>query len=98
MTHFEKHTFLPAALKIFFRRLTIRCTGLVFIAFGGLLTAALATYNPADPSFNTATGQTATNLLGYAGAACSDLLWQYFGLGAALFPLACAAWGILISA
>ena len=96
MTNSEKHTFLPAALKVFFRRLTIRCFGLAFISAGLLLSIALATYNPADPSFNTATGGTATNLLGAIGAAGADLLWQFFGLGAVLFPVALIAWGILI--
>lgn len=96
MTNSEKHTFLPAALKAFFRRLTVRCIGLAFIIAGALLSAALITYNPADPSFNTATGETATNLLGTAGALWADLLWQYFGAGTVLFPVALTAWGILI--
>jgi len=96
MTNSENHSFLPAALKLFFRRLTIRFFGLLFVCAGLLLTVALATYNPADPSFNTATGETATNLMGTVGAIWADLLWQYFGLGAILFPVALVAWGILI--
>ncbi|MBR1778470.1 MAG: DNA translocase FtsK 4TM domain-containing protein [Alphaproteobacteria bacterium] len=96
MTHLEKHTFLPAALKVFFRRLTTRCIGLFLVGSGILLTLALATYNPADPSWNTATGGTAANMLGSVGAVWADLLWQSFGLGAVLFPISLAAWGLLV--
>ncbi|MBO4520996.1 MAG: DNA translocase FtsK 4TM domain-containing protein [Alphaproteobacteria bacterium] len=96
MTNSEKHSFLPAALKLFFRRLTVRCFGIAFICAGLLLSIALATYNSADPSVNTATGGVAANLLGSVGALWADLLWQLFGLGAVLFPLSLIAWGILI--
>ena len=97
MTNFEKHTFLPPALKAFFRRLTIRFFGMFLIVCGGLLSIAMASYNSADPSFNTASGEKALNLLGALGASWADLLWQYFGLGALLFPMAFFAWGILIA-
>ena len=96
MTNSEKHSFLPIALKAFFRRSAIRFFGLLFVCAGLLLAVALATYNPADPSFNTATGEPATNLIGTVGAIWADLLWQYSGLGALLFPIALVAWGILI--
>ncbi|MBO4643904.1 MAG: DNA translocase FtsK 4TM domain-containing protein [Alphaproteobacteria bacterium] len=96
MTNSERHSFLPASLKLFFRRLTIRCFGIAFICAGLLLSIALATYNSADPSVNTATGGVAANLLGSVGALWADLLWQLFGLGAVLFPLSLIAWGILI--
>lgn len=96
MTRSEKNTFLPVALKSLFRRATIRFVGLLTIGWGILLAAALATYNSADPSWNTATGDVATNLLGNIGAVWADLLWQYFGLGALLFPVSFIAWGVLI--
>ena len=96
MKNFEKHSFLPPALKTFFRRLLIRLSGLFLIVCSGFLAAALFSYNPADPSFNTASGEAATNLLGTIGATWADLLWQYFGLGAVLFPASFLAWGILI--
>ena len=96
MTSSQENTFLPDNLKVFFRRLFIRLTGLAVIAAGFAAAAALATYNGADPSFNTATGNVPQNVLGHFGACLSDLLWQYFGLGAVLFPAALAAWGILV--
>lgn len=92
----ENHTFLPDSLKLFLRKAAVRLSGLAVIAAGVALAAALATYRSTDPSFNTATGEAAQNALGGAGAICADLLWQYFGLGAILFPLAVTAWGVLI--
>lgn len=92
----EKRTFLPVGLKILFRNLTVRCVGTAVVLSGILVAAALSTYNPADPSFNTATGETATNIVGAAGALWADMLWQYFGLGAILFPVALAAWGVIV--
>ncbi len=92
----ENHTFLPDSLKSFLRKAAVRLSGLAVIAAGIALAAALATYRSTDPSFNTATGEAAQNALGGAGAICADLLWQYFGLGAILFPLAVTAWGVLI--
>lgn len=93
----EKHTFLPDTLKVFFHKLAIRCCGAALIAAGLALAAALTTYDSTDPSLNTASGNLPQNALGGFGAVCADLLWQYFGLGAVLFPLALMAWGILIA-
>lgn len=57
------------------------------------LLAALLTYNPTDPSFNTATNQPPTNLLGTTGALIADTLLQGIGLGATLPALILMAWG-----
>ncbi|MFT8418825.1 MAG: DNA translocase FtsK [Acetobacter sp.] len=57
------------------------------------LLAALVTYNPTDPSFNTATNQPPTNLLGTAGAFVADTLLQGIGLGATVPVLILMAWG-----
>ena len=92
----EKHTFLPDTFKVFFHKMSIRLCGLFIIAAGIALAVALATYESTDPSLNTASGNIPKNALGYTGAVCADLLWQYFGLGAVLFPLALMAWGVLI--
>ena len=96
MVSCEKHSFLPESLRLFFHKAAIRGSGLLIIGLGGSLGAALATYDSADPSFNTATGEAAKNALGGFGAGCADLLWQYFGLGALLFPVSLIAWGVLI--
>jgi S-DNA-T family DNA segregation ATPase FtsK/SpoIIIE len=63
------------------------------LAMGGIaLIVALATYNPRDPSLNTATSQHVTNLAGPAGAMVADFLLQGFGLAAVLPGLAMMGW------
>ena len=49
-----------------------------------MLLLALLTYNPQDPSFNTATSRLPTNSLGATGAKAADVLIQMFGVAAAL--------------
>lgn len=95
MISYKKHSFLPESLRLSFHRAIVRGTGLLIIGLGVALAAALATYDSADPSFNTTTGEAAGNALGGFGAGCADLLWQYFGLGALLFPVSLVAWGVL---
>ena len=65
--------------------------GLCLIACA--LLAALLTYNPTDPSFNTTTNQPPTNLLGTTGAFVADTLLQGIGLGAIVPVLILMAWG-----
>jgi DNA segregation ATPase FtsK/SpoIIIE, S-DNA-T family len=56
-----------------------------------LLLLALASYSPLDPSFNSASvltgSRAARNWIGIVGAVISDLLLQFFGLGAVLIPV-----------
>ncbi len=67
--------------------------GAVFMALLGLaLLIALATYDPQDPSLNTATANPARNFLGLPGAAVADILWQGFGLAGVLPGFALLAW------
>jgi S-DNA-T family DNA segregation ATPase FtsK/SpoIIIE len=61
--------------------------GLVLLLVSLLLLLSLATYSPADPSLNTATGQIPRNWVGLFGAWTSDLLLQSIGLTAFLLPL-----------
>ncbi|WP_456306584.1 DNA translocase FtsK [Oecophyllibacter saccharovorans] len=64
--------------------------GLLVVAVG--MAAALFSFNPHDPSFNTATGTQPTNLFGRAGATVSDALIQMLGLGCILPVLVLLAW------
>src|ERR1044071_4168213 len=56
-----------------------------------LLFLALASYSPLDPSLNSASVLTGThaarNWIGIVGAVVSDLLLQFFGVGAFLLPV-----------
>ena len=73
--------------------------GAVGIALAGLaLAVALGSYNPHDPSMNTATSRAATNLLGVPGAMAADLLLQYFGAAGAVPVLAMLAWAYRVAA
>ncbi len=71
--------------------------GLGLLAVAVLLLLALLSYNPLDPSWNTAGGLTAANTLrpvhnwaGHMGATASDLLLQGLGIASFVFPLALA--------
>jgi len=63
-----------------------------------LLFLALASYSPLDPSLNSAsvlTGSSAArNWIGVVGALISDLILQFFGVGAFLIPVFAAGLGV----
>ena len=65
-------------------------TGLLFCVSALLLFLALASYSPLDPSLNSASvltgSQAARNWIGIVGALISDLVLQFFGVGAFLLP------------
>ena len=73
------------------RRLMELCGLLAAIAALGLA-AALLSYDPADPSLNTATARPVSNLAGPVGAVVADILLQGFGYAAAL-PLGRLGYG-----
>ncbi len=77
-------------------RSLVRALGLVVMAFAGAIALALVSHHSGDPSWNQATGAPVRNLMGYSGAAWSDVLFQGFGLAAWLVPLVVAAWGLRI--
>ncbi|WP_439594653.1 DNA translocase FtsK 4TM domain-containing protein [Falsiroseomonas sp.] len=80
--------FASPAVKAAMKRRLAELVALVLVLFGLVLGLALATYDPADPSFSTATAQLTTNLAGPIGAHAADLLLQAFGY-AAFLPVAC---------
>ncbi len=81
----------PAVVALF-RQRTARLGGLALGLLGLTLLLALASYDPRDPSFDTATTRHAANLAGPGGAFLSDLLLQAFGLAGALPGVAMLAW------
>jgi len=89
----QRLTFLPDPVREFLHRRAFEITGLGLLAIATALTLALISYNSLDASLNNATGQTATNLLGPAGATLADLSLQAFGIVAILPALVFLAWG-----
>ncbi len=88
---------LPPNVAIFLYRRMVEVIGLVSALLAIALAAALLSYNPADPSLNTAADIGATNILGTIGAWTSDLLIQSIGLAAWLLPLVAFTWGWRLS-
>ncbi|MDP6174453.1 MAG: DNA translocase FtsK 4TM domain-containing protein, partial [Rhodospirillales bacterium] len=75
--------FLPEMLVIGLRRRLVEGVGLVALVMAVGLLAALFTYAPSDPSWNTASNTEVANLVARTGAGLADFLLQ--GLGAAAF-------------
>ena len=70
--------------------------GGVIMLSAATVAVAIASYNPMDPSWNTAAGTTGRaihNWLGEAGSYGADLGWQFFGFGVFLVPVVLATWG-----
>ncbi|MEX2450574.1 MAG: DNA translocase FtsK 4TM domain-containing protein, partial [Rhodospirillales bacterium] len=63
---------MPDGTVEFFKRRLSEAGGLALIAATLALAAALITFSPSDPSFNTATDSPAENLLGTVGAVAAD--------------------------
>jgi S-DNA-T family DNA segregation ATPase FtsK/SpoIIIE len=62
-------------------------TGLLLLSAGLVVLLSLVSYHAQDPSWDTASATRPLNLVGYPGSYLSDLLYQFFGLAAYLFPL-----------
>jgi S-DNA-T family DNA segregation ATPase FtsK/SpoIIIE len=69
--------------------------GLVSLFGAIVLALSLISFQPTDPSWNTATPETARaiNLIGRLGSYSADLLYQLFGLAAWLLPVGLVALG-----
>ena len=75
-------------MNLFFPKYKKDLTALGSLSLGLFLTLSLASFNPQDPSFNSTSvgGQLEIhNYFGYFGSFLSDLMYQFFGLGAWLF-------------
>jgi DNA segregation ATPase FtsK/SpoIIIE, S-DNA-T family len=82
-----------AALAVAKRRL-LETLGWALLLAALLLTAALLSYYPQDPSLDTAAAGPAHNFLGPAGAVLADLLRQGLGLAAFAIPLVLLGWSL----
>ncbi|MGE3770405.1 MAG: DNA translocase FtsK [Bdellovibrionales bacterium] len=83
---------LGERFQAFLRRQWWRLCGGAGVALGVCALVALASYDPADASWNTV-GGTATNILGSFGATLADAAWQYFGVATLFVAVLCLAWG-----
>ena len=88
----EPRRFVSPALRALMSRRTAELTAIALAALGLAVLMALATYNPSDPSLNTATDRHTHNLVGPVGAYLADLLLQAFGAAGVLPGLALLAW------
>jgi S-DNA-T family DNA segregation ATPase FtsK/SpoIIIE len=84
--------FASPAVMALMRQRTARLGGLALGLLGLTLLVALLSYDPRDPSFDTATTRHASNLAGPVGAFLADVLLQGFGLAGALPGVALLAW------
>jgi S-DNA-T family DNA segregation ATPase FtsK/SpoIIIE len=91
----EAGAVFPAGTGDFMRRRLSEAGGLLLLVMGVFALVALATYSPADPSFNRAAPGEPVNLLGFAGASIADALLQTLGLAAVVPVGALLAWGWL---
>ncbi len=74
------------------RRRAFEGAGAVLVLTSLLITLALVTYNPRDPSLDTAIDGPATNFLGHDGSYVADALVQAVGLAAYLIPVVLLGW------
>ncbi len=87
-------SFLPEGVAAFLHRRLREMIGLGLIVLGGVVLLALVSYDPADPSWNTARAPgPVTNLLGISGAHPADLVIQTVGAAGFILALVPLTWG-----
>ena len=84
--------FVSPTIRALMHRRSAELTGLALGLLGLALLVALASYDPRDPSLNTATSRHTGNLAGPVGAVLADLLLQGFGVAGGLPGLAMLTW------
>jgi DNA segregation ATPase FtsK/SpoIIIE, S-DNA-T family len=70
--------------------------GAALVLASVLLLLALLTYDPRDPSFDTAADALPRNYLGYRGALVANILMQWLGLAAYLLPIVLLGWAFVL--
>ena len=88
----ENRKFASPAVKALMSQRSAEFGGLLLGLLGLAILLALATYDPRDPSLNTATTRRVANLAGPVGAMLSDILLQGFGVVAVLPGIAMLTW------
>ena len=88
----ESRRIASPALRTLMSRRTAELSALALGILGLALLVALASYDPRDPSLNTATDRHVSNLAGTVGAGLADILLQGFGVAGLLPGVALLAW------
>lgn len=88
----ESRRIASPALRTLMSRRTAELSALALGILGLALLVALVSYDPRDPSLNTATDRHASNLAGTVGAGLADVLLQGFGLAGLLPGVVLLAW------
>lgn len=88
----EPRRFASPAVKALMGQRSAEFGGLLLGLVGLAVLVAMATYDPRDPSLNTATSRHVGNLVGPVGAVLSDILLQGFGVVAVLPGIAMLTW------
>ena len=89
----EKTIVLPPQFTRFAIRRLSEFGGAGLALIGLAIFISMASYNAADPSFNTAAANAPANLVGLPGAWAADLVLQSIGLAGVLLGIVCGAWG-----
>jgi DNA segregation ATPase FtsK/SpoIIIE, S-DNA-T family len=88
----EPRKFASPAVRALMSQRSAEFGGLLLGLLGLAILVALATYDPRDPSLNTATTRHVSNMAGPAGAMLADMLLQGFGIIGALPGIAMLTW------
>src|ERR1700761_3351139 len=88
----EPRRFASPAVKALMSQRSAQFSGLLLGLLGLAILVALASYDPRDPSLNTATTRHVHNLAGPGGAVLADALLQGFGIFGALPGIAMLTW------
>jgi S-DNA-T family DNA segregation ATPase FtsK/SpoIIIE len=88
----ETRKFASPAVKALISQRTAEFGGLLLGLLGLAILVALSTYDPRDPSLNTATTRHVSNLAGPGGAMLADMLLQGFGVVGILPGIAMLTW------
>src|ERR1700760_1245392 len=88
----EPRKFASPAVRALMSQRSAEFAGLLLGLLGLAILVALATYDPRDPSLNTATTRHVSNLAGPGGAMLADVLLQGFGVIAILPGIAMLTW------
>jgi S-DNA-T family DNA segregation ATPase FtsK/SpoIIIE len=91
---FSLADYLPEPLARRFSTMRRQSFGMALLGLGVAMGLALVTWSVGDPSFNHDSQESPRNLLGFPGAAFSDLAVQFFGIAAFLLAVLPLFWGL----